>query len=226
MTPRELLESAGALFLDFDGPLAALMPRPKNAEAADAARAPLRDLELPDEISSTTDHLAVLRYTRANHPERLLVVEQACTSAETAAALTCSPGHHAQTLLDFAGERDLPVAVVSNNSDRAVRAFMLRHDWDDRVHAYACRTPKSVDFLKPRPDLLFLAADALHLDVSTAVLVGDSVSDVLAARSAGTRCLGLAKDAGRAVKLVDAGASSVASLHESLEREFMHEPRN
>lgn len=212
MTPRELLESAGALFLDFDGPLAALMPPPRNAEAADAARVPLRDLELPDEIAATTDHLAVLRYTRVNHPDRLSAVESACTNAETDAARSCAPGYHAEALLEFARDHDLPVAVVSNNSDQAVRTFMRRHGWYHRVHAFACRTSDSVDMLKPRPHLLLVAADALHIDVSTALLVGDSTSDMMAAKAAGARALGLGKNAKRLAELQEAGADGTAAL--------------
>jgi beta-phosphoglucomutase-like phosphatase (HAD superfamily) len=66
--------------------------------------------------------------------------------------------------------------------------------------------------LKPSSGFLFLAADHLHIDVSTALLVGDSVSDVLAGKAAGVRVLGLAKNDARALSLLEAGADDVAPL--------------
>ena len=63
-TARELLHDADALLLDFDGPVAALMPPPANARAADLARGPLAGVAIPSPVAETTDHLAVLGYVR------------------------------------------------------------------------------------------------------------------------------------------------------------------
>ncbi|MCH9767797.1 MAG: hypothetical protein K0U70_08365 [Actinomycetia bacterium] len=60
VTPvAEVLSSARALLLDCDGPITALMPPPFNAKAAEQARLALQEIPLPDEIATTTDHLAV-----------------------------------------------------------------------------------------------------------------------------------------------------------------------
>lgn len=216
-TAYDLLDRAEALFLDFDGPVAALMPPPVNAEAAANARRPLAGEELPLEIESSTDHLAVLRWARANCNDELLAeVQLACTAAEVAAAGVCSPSLHAESLLAFAESRQLPVAVVSNNSDACVRAFLERFGWLQRVHAIACRTPSSVDMLKPKPDLLLLAADTMKLDVGTGLFIGDSVSDVIAGKAAGMTVLGLAKNTERAVQLLEAGAEAVSGLRAAI----------
>lgn len=213
-TAHELLSQATALFLDFDGPVAALMPPPANAHAADRARAALRGITLPEALRISTDHLAVLRWALDEVPGRVLDVERAGADAELEAARSCEPSVHAGDLVSFARERQVPLAMVSNNADAAVRAFMTRHGWHSQVGAYACRTPETVDWLKPKPTLLQLAADVLHIDVSGAVFVGDAVTDVIAGKAAGCRTVGIAKSARRFSELADAGADSVVVLGE------------
>jgi hypothetical protein len=98
----EIIANAKALLLDFDGPITALMPAPINAQAADRARAALRAPALPGEILTTTDHLAVLRFTAERYPESssgaveadIALERQSLPSArtrETAAGLPADP---------------------------------------------------------------------------------------------------------------------------------------
>lgn len=211
-TAPELLSRATALLLDFDGPVAALMPPPANAHAADRARAALGGSAIPESLLATTDHLAVLRWALDEVPGKALDVERACADAELEAAQVCKASVHAGDLIAFAGERQVPLAMVSNNADAAVRAFMTRHGWQSRVEAYACRTPETMDWLKPKPNLLQLAADVLRIDVSDAVFIGDAVTDVIAGKAAGCRIVGIAKSARRFGELEDAGADSVVML--------------
>jgi len=216
MTPAQaLLARADALLLDFDGPIAALMPPPANAEAATRARVELAGLRLPAEIQSTTDHLAVLRYAAEHHPDRVRALEAICTAAEANAARTCKPSKHARGLLEFAEARDIPVAVVSNNADAAVREFFVRHGWSHHPRAYACRTPETIDWLKPSPRLLQLAADVMRIDLTRAVFIGDAVSDVFAGRAVGVPVIGLAKHDQRRSELLHAGAADVVNLDDS-----------
>lgn len=209
-TAAQLLDQAHALFLDFDGPIAALMPPPVNAEAASKARAQLRGVEMPPEIATTTDHLAVLRYAM-EHTDAVSRVEAACTAAELEAAGSCASSPHALDLFNYAERRSIPLAIVSNNAESAVRTFITRMGWEHQVGAYACRTPETTRWLKPSPCLLRQAANALHVDVSTAVFVGDSVSDVVAGSAAGTPVIGLAKNDQRREELVSSGAAVVVT---------------
>jgi len=216
---RALLESASALLLDFDGPLAALMPPPINAQAADTARAVLKGMELPEDVAATSDHLAVLRWALEHLPrEVMLEVEAACTRAEVAAAETCEPAVNCDVLLGFAQRARIPVAVVSNNSSAAVRAFLMRTGWLAYVDASSARTSDTVEWLKPRPELLLFAADALDADIRGAVFVGDAVSDVIAAKRAGCKVVGLFKHAQRKRELEQAGANVVGPLADSIVR--------
>lgn len=211
-TAAELLAGAEALLLDFDGPLAQLMPAPSNARAADSARDAVGQLDLPSAIATTTDHLTVLRYVLEHHPEHLAAVEEACTRAEVDAARSCSPSIHAANLFDLIGGRGLPAAVVSNNSDQAVIAFLEHHGWARNVAVLSCRSPHNVAWLKPDPFLVQQALHSLQVAAPAALFLGDTTSDVRAGAAAGVRVLGFARDTRRHHELMRAGAVAVMSL--------------
>lgn len=211
-TAAQLLAGAEALLLDFDGPLAQLMPEPINARAADSARDAVAQLDLPPAIAATTDHLAVLRYVLEHHPENRAAVEEACTRAEVDAARSCSPSAHAANLFDLIRRRNLPAAVVSNNSDQAVIAFLERHGWTRLIDVLSCRSPTNVRRLKPDPFLVQQALHTLRVDSGAALFLGDTPSDVRAGTAAGVRVLAFAKDERRGQELADAGAAAVVSL--------------
>jgi phosphoglycolate phosphatase len=211
-TAPDLLRAAEALLLDFDGPVADLMPSPTNAQAADRAREPLAGISLPAEVAETSDHLAVLRFTAEHHHRLLAGVHQACTEAEAEAARIAEPSAHAADLLDFGVRSRVPVAVVSNNADAAVREFFGVHGWMPRVGSFACRTLENVRQMKPDPYLLLAACTALGIRPARSVFVGDSVSDVTAGHACDMPVIGIAKNAQRAVDLIDAGAHAVVHL--------------
>ena len=202
----EIIASAKALLLDFDGPITALMPPPLNAEAADRARAALQVPSLSGEILTTTDHLAVLSFTAERFPGRFRDVERACAEAEIDCARSSQPSPEARDLVGCAQQRSIPVAVVSNNSVGAVRAFRQRFVWAEPLAVLACRTPEVAARLKPDPFLVYKALEALHVGGGDCVFVGDSVSDVKAGISAGVRVVGLAKNLERGRQLLEAGS--------------------
>ena len=214
VTAATLLARADALLLDFDGPLAALMPPPVNARAADISRAALEEARLPGDIAATTDHLAVLRYVLEHRPELVDQVEGACTDAEVEAAGHCSPSLQADVLFAYAHRRALPTAIVSNNSEQAVRVFLDRHHWTRHVDAYACRDSANAAEMKPSPFLLQAALRELGVAPGAALFIGDTVSDVQAARAAGVPIVALGKDSHREAELEHAGATTTASLND------------
>lgn len=205
----EIIAGAKALLLDFDGPITALMPPPLNAQAAEGARAALKGLPLPNEIRTTTDHIAVLRFAGEHYPERFASVERACSEAEVECARTSSPSPEAERLIDSARRRSVPIAIVSNNSANAVRGFLTRFSWAGLPDALACRPPEAVSKLKPDPLLVIKALQMLGADAGGSVFVGDSVSDVQAGRAAGVKVVGLAKSPDRGILLLEAGAVSL-----------------
>jgi beta-phosphoglucomutase-like phosphatase (HAD superfamily) len=202
----EIIASAKALLLDFDGPITALMPPPLNAQAAERARAALQVPSLPSEILTTTDHLAVLRFTAEHYPARFPEVERECAHAEIDCARNSEPSPEARALVGCAQRQSVPVAVVSNNSVGAVQQFRQRFVWAEPLKVLACRTPAVAARLKPDPFLVYEALDALQVAGSDCVFVGDSVTDVKAGVSAGVRVVGLAKNPQRGRKLLEAGS--------------------
>lgn len=205
----DIIAAAGALLLDFDGPITALMPPPLNARAAERARAALQHISLPSEIRATTDHLAVLRYAAEHRYTELGSVEAACSAAEIDCARTSQPSPEVQAILNGAKRRSVPVAVVSNNSEEAVKEFLQRFSWTDPIRVLACRTPQIGLKLKPDRFLVEQAIELLGAQATDCVFIGDSVSDVEAGNAAGVSVIGLAKTPERGRQLLEAGAAAL-----------------
>ena len=111
--------------------------------------------------------------------------------------------------MEDAERRTVPVAIVSNNSEAAVRVFLDRFEWSRDIKTLACRTPAKVARMKPDPYLVVEATSLLNMTPAECVLVGDSVSDVQAGHAAGVPVIGLAKTPSRGAELDAAGASAL-----------------
>jgi len=101
------------------------------------------------------------------------------------------------------GSLGLPLIVISNQAavgkglldpvglqeitDRMQKA--LREDGAALAAAYYCphRPDENCSCRKPKPDLLICAADDFNVDLGRSVFIGDSESDVQAARAAGCK---------------------------------------
>jgi len=110
----------------------------------------------------------------------------------------------------------IPTAVASSGSrtriEQALKAFNLRN----RFRAVV--TAEDVDRGKPDPALFLLAAQALQVEPGSILVCEDAVAGVLAAQSAGMKCLGIAAH-GREAMLKQAGAAIVINdfSHTSLD---------
>ena len=207
MTPREALDRAEALLLDFDGPMAQLMPPPRNRQAADLVRQALGD-EVPVGLADSTDHIALLAYPGISDEARTRA-EQAATEFEVECARTCAPATWLSGLLAYARRRDLPLAVVTNNSPQAVRAFLARPGIGALIEVICGRTAGTIGQLKPDPRFLLDALSGVGVGAPAAVFIGDSVSDVHAGQAAGIPVVGYAKNQSRAESLRAAGAIAI-----------------
>ncbi len=63
--------------------------------------------------------------------------------------------------------------------------------------------------MKPNPYSLTMAARLLGVDVTTCVLVGDSLTDIQAAHAVGSAAIGYANKPGKRQAFTQAGAESV-----------------
>ena len=90
------------------------------------------------------------------------------------------------SLLDRLNESGIPVAVVSNKFDDAVKS-LCHHYFGDRVPV-AIGESATVR-KKPAPDSALAALDALHIPADRAVYIGDSDVDIQTAKAAGMDCI-------------------------------------
>jgi phosphoglycolate phosphatase-like HAD superfamily hydrolase len=209
----ELLAAADAVLLDFDGPVTPLMPSPINAHAANGARTALHQhgITPPDDIATTTDHLAVLRWAGEHATSALNDVETACTDAEVTAARTCHPTPGAHKLMAALHRTSTPVVIVSNNAADAIHVYLDRHHLAELVRGVVGRPAGHPDLMKPNTHTVHTALRILDTAPTLAVMIGDSVSDVEVARAAHIRAIGYAKTQRRGDELAAAGTDSITS---------------
>ena len=100
----------------------------------------------------------------------------------------------------------LPSAVATSGSrgrvEHALQTFNLRSRFR------AVMTSEDAGRGKPDPALFLLAAQALHVNPGRILVCEDAVAGVVAAKSAGMKCVGIAAD-GRESMLKQAGADLV-----------------
>jgi phosphoglycolate phosphatase len=201
-----LLANARALLLDFDGPICSVFA----GSPADQLARQLRTL-LPDHGEHLADlanpHEALIYATRFS-VDVVRQVEAALHDGEVHAVATAVPTPGAHELITTAG---IPIAVVSNNTSDAVRRYLTEHGYDPHVCHVEGRDPLDPGHMKPSPYLLQRAMEALRRPPNRCVLIGDSISDIEAAHSAGTRSIGYANRPGKLLSLTEAGADAAVT---------------
>ena len=131
------------------------------------------------------------------------------TSLEVAAVATAKPTPYVHDVLAACRESGRAVAVVSNNSGRAVQLYLTRHGLDDRTGPVFARTSHDPALLKPSPHLIDKAIQALHADPAATALVGDSITDIEGSHLAGIDSIGYANKPGKYERMIAAGAGAV-----------------
>jgi HAD superfamily hydrolase (TIGR01509 family) len=106
----------------------------------------------------------------------------------------------------------LPSAVATSGSRSRVEQTLETLNLGKRFRAVV--TGNDVERGKPDPDLFLLAAQALQIDPGRILVCEDAVAGVLAAKSAGMKCVGIAAN-GRESLLKQAGADLVV-------KDFVH----
>jgi len=199
------------LLLDFDGPVCDIFAGLTDRTVADR----LRELITghghtpPPGVAETPDPLAVFIYSATISAELAAQVEAEMTGQELAAVPTARPGPYVHDVVTSARESGRTIAVVSNNSQRAVRAYLHRHGLADRIDLVAARTSPAPALLKPSPHLVQQAIARLAAISSECVLVGDSTTDIHAGADAGIATIGYANRAGKPGSLTAAGATAI-----------------
>ncbi|MBN6036031.1 HAD family hydrolase [Amycolatopsis sp. 195334CR] len=216
---RELLANAKALLLDFDGPICSVfagLPAPAVAEQLRVVLADGGHTDLPESVATTGDPFDVFRYAATLGDDEARYVEAAFTALEVEAIATAEPTPGAHDLIHAWHETDRPLAIVSNNSVTAIRSYMALYDVESIIELVAARSDHRVELLKPNPYLVQQALTFLSESPGQTIMLGDSRTDVEAARAAGAVPVGYTNKSAKERCLTQAGSaantSSIASL--------------
>jgi len=196
------------LLLDFDGPICSIyagLPAPTVADK-------LRKLfpgELPEEIANTADPIEVFKYSATVSDDLAARVEAEMADLEVAAVPTADPTPYVHQVIASARESGRTIGVVSNNSHRAVNAYLDRHSLSDGIALVVARTSHNPALLKPSPHLINEAVRGLDADPAATTLVGDSFTDIEAAHSAKVASIGYANKPGKRESMTQLHAGAV-----------------
>lgn len=216
---RDLVVRARVVLFDFDGPICRLFAGHKADRVADDLVAWVEGRGLHGVVSererdSLDPHL-VLRAVDSRHPGSDLVAELAdrLTKEELRAAASAWPTAFADPLIRTWRAVGARLAIATNNSPLVVRAYLKDRGLMSCFEPHVYGRTEDLQYLKPDPHCLVRALNATGTAPADALMIGDSPSDLAAARTAHVPFLGYARNDRKAKLLREAGAERlVASL--------------
>jgi HAD superfamily hydrolase (TIGR01509 family) len=221
---RELITRARVVLWDFDGPICRLFAGHK-AERVAAELVEWLEVQglrglLTDPERETLDPQVVLRAVGRRHPGSDLVaeLEERLTQEELRAAASALPTAYADPLIRTWTAVGARLAVTTNNSPRVARAYLETRGLAGCFAPHLYGRTQQLHHLKPDPHCLNRALSATGAAPSAALMIGDSASDLDAAREAGVPFLGYARNAFKEKRLRAAGAEHVVRSLEPLLR--------
>lgn len=203
---REVLRAARSVLFDFDGPVCQVFSGLPASEVARRLRSAYGDAT---RLAQGDDPLEIVRMASMDGLPRVDALEVMLTELEVTAVEWAAPTPHVEAAiraLHAAGHR---LGAVSNNSTSALKRYFASRGLDRYVSPLIGREAMRLRQMKPAPDMLLLALEAHGVPAASAVLVGDSVTDVQAAHAAGAMSIGYANKPGKSKRLLDAGATVV-----------------
>jgi len=208
---HSVMSKSRYLLLDFDGPLCDIFAGLPAPQVASALKNILRSegIELPGAIAVADDPLEVFRFSASAGARLNHAVLNALTDLEVEAVPAARPTPGAAEVLRWASESGRPVAVISNNSVAAVTRYLQDHGLMPVVDQISARAAGDPGLMKPSPYLIRQALALLDAEAAQSVVVGDSLTDIEAAKAAGTLSVGFANRPGKLKRLIDAGADGV-----------------
>lgn len=193
--PAEVLERGEVVLLDFDGPVCAVFGGLSDHNVANELRA-LFPEALPEGIERSRDPFDLLEYA-VQFGDLADQVERRLSELEVRAVTLAPATPGAADVLKSLRSRGVRVMIVSNNSEVAVSAYLHAHELDQFIDGVSARAGAEVAQLKPSPFLLRRAMRTAGVDAADCVMIGDSVTDIEAARAAGTPVIAYANETGK-----------------------------
>jgi HAD superfamily hydrolase (TIGR01549 family) len=206
------MQTAKAVFFDFDGPLCDVFSNFPAARVAEELKSVAKrfHVDLPGRLASSSDphgilrevRIAGLRFDGAEHARMFFAaVEERLTQLETTAASKAEPTAHAYELVSALHAQGKRLLVTSNNAEGAIRAHLRAARIDALFEDVVGRDPTDPLLMKPDPYCVKLALELVRLPGEDCLLIGDQLTDAEAARGAGVPFLGYAPDEAHAAAL-------------------------
>jgi phosphoglycolate phosphatase-like HAD superfamily hydrolase len=187
----ELVTATRYVLLDFDGPVcdlfAGLPPDVIAAALLDELES-LVDGAVNEDLTGIDDPLDLLDGVCEIYPELTARMDASVREAEVDAAGLAPVTPGVSAFLETCAASGRPVAIVSNNGAEAVRALLEQHGLNGLVQHVEGRDPDP-RLMKPDPTPLLRAMRVLAADPTMTTMIGDSTSDLLAARASGIEAI-------------------------------------
>lgn len=131
------------------------------------------------------------------HPGSDLVteLEERLTQEELKATATAMPTAWADPLIRTLVALKLRLAITTNNSPQVATTYLASRGLTSCFAPHIYGRTQELRHLKPHPYCLNRALRAMGSSPGTALMIGDTTSDFLAAREAGVPFLGYARNA-------------------------------
>lgn len=219
---RALVAAARFVLLDFDGPVCRLFA---GYRADQVAAEQVRWLEerglcgvLTAEEQTEPDPHVMLRTVEQRHPNSDLVaeLEERLTQQELKAVATAWPTPYADPLIRTWRATGVPLAITTNNSAEAARSYLEGRGLAECFSPHFYGRTEDLRLLKPDPHCLRRALNALGAEPSAVLMIGDSPTDLAAAKSAGVPFLGYARNGSKEARLREAGAEHLVATLQPL----------
>lgn len=196
---RRILSTTEALLLDFDGPICSVFAGFPASVVADQLRDVLTQggHDLPEDVRESADPFDVLFYAVKLGANEARFLEATFRAHEVEAVQSAQPTPGAHDLITSWRTTNRPLAVVSNNSVAAVETYLNIHNLRRAVTLISARANADISLLKPSPYLVTNATQQLNTAPFVCAFVGDSLTDVEAAKAAGVRSIAYANKPGK-----------------------------
>jgi HAD superfamily hydrolase (TIGR01509 family) len=217
---RGLIAEARFVLFDFDGPICKLFA---GHTAEQVAKDQVRWLEerglrglLTEKEQTEPDPHVVLRLVDGRHPDSDLVfeLEKRLSLQELRAVESAYPTAHVDPLIRTWHALGARLAVATNNSPLAATRYLATRGLSECFAPHIYGRTQDLSLLKPHPHCLNRALSALGAKPSEALMIGDTATDFEAAKSAGVRFMGYARNEAKEKVLRKAGAEVVVGSFE------------
>jgi len=219
---REAVTQARLVLWGLDGPICRLFAgHPANMVAEDLVRwleaQGLGSLLRPEK-REVSDPQTVLRAVanRSPYSDLVLELEERLTQEELRAVASAMPTAYADPLIRTWAALGAQQAIATNNSSQVAYRYLEGRDLAACFASHIYGRTQHLGLLKPNPYSVHRALNATAIPPSSALMIGDTPTDYLAARQAGVAFLGYARDGRREKALRDAGAELIVTSLEQV----------